>query len=151
MRDDLEAQVKEAGIEKSVTFHGMVAHHSVQDLLAKSNLFTFPSIREFGGGVVLEAMALGVVPLIVDYAGPGELVGPETGFKVPIGTRSDIVSSFASQLEEILSDPSALPEIGAAGQAYVQSKFTWEAKAVQVLDVYKWALNDRELPKPNFF
>jgi glycosyltransferase involved in cell wall biosynthesis len=151
MRNELEAQVKQAGLEKSVTFHGMLDHHAVQDVAVQSNLLTFPSIREFGGGVVIEAMSLGVVPLIVDYAGPGELVGLKTGFKVPIGTRSEIVATFGAQLEAILADPSALPEMGAASQEYVQSKFTWEAKASQILDVYNWALADRSLPTPDFF
>lgn len=151
MRNRLEAQVQQAGLEKSVTFHGMLDHHAVQDIAAQSNLLTFPSIREFGGGVVIEAMSLGVVPLIVDYAGPGELVGPKTGFKVPIGTRSEIVATFGAQLEAILADPSALPDMGAACRTYVQSKFTWEAKAAQILDVYNWVLADRSTPTPDFF
>ena len=151
MRNGLEAHVQQAGLEKAVTFYGMLDHHEVQDVAVQSNLLTFPSIREFGGGVVIEAMSLGVVPLIVDYAGPGELVGPNTGFKVPIGTRSEIVATFGAQLEAILADPSALPDIGAASQAYVQSKFTWEAKAAQILDVYTWALADRRQPTPDFF
>ena len=151
LRASLEAHVHHAGLENAVTFHGLLDHHAVQDVAVKSNLLTFPSIREFGGGVVLEAMSLGVVPLIVDYAGPGELVGPDIGFKVPIGTRSDIVAAFGAQLETILADPSALPTMGAAGRAYVQSKFTWKVKAAQVYSVYDWVLADRKSPVPNFF
>ena len=103
-----------------------------------ANLLTFPSIREFGGGVVLEAMALGVVPLIVDYAGPGELVTDDLGFKVPIGTRAEIVAGVRARLEEIAADPSGLPGMGARGQARVADAFTWEAKARQVGEVYEW-------------
>jgi glycosyltransferase involved in cell wall biosynthesis len=77
-----------------VTFHGWKAHGEVQQVMAQSHILAFPSIREFGGGVVLEAMALGVTPVIVDYAGPGALVQEGLGLKVPCGTRAEIVAGF---------------------------------------------------------
>ncbi len=144
MRAELEAKVDTAGLGAAVTFHGNVPHTRVQDIAAKANLLTFPSIREFGGGVVLEAMALGVVPLIVDYAGPGELVTEGTGHKVPIGTRADIIEAFRAKLEEILDDPAHLPQMGARARARVHNHFTWTAKARQVAQVYDWVLGRSE-------
>ncbi len=141
MRPALEQQAQSLGIETHVTFHGMLEHQAVQDVAARSNLMTFPSIREFGGGVVLEAMALGVVPLIVDYAGPGELVGPQTGYKVPIGRREEIIPAFKSQLEAILDDPSGLPAMAAAARADIEARFTWAAKARQIATLYDWILS----------
>jgi glycosyltransferase involved in cell wall biosynthesis len=140
MRTDLEELAARKGVSEAVTFHGNVPHAQVQDIAVGANLLTFPSIREFGGGVVLEAMALGVVPLIVDYAGPGELVTEGTGHKVPIGTRAEIVAAFARKLEDILDDPAHLPEMGARARGRVRSAFTWTAKAAQVHQVYDWVL-----------
>ena len=138
MRADLEAQVQRDGTAEAVQFHGNLPHDQVQDVLAKANLMTFPSIREFGGGVVLEAMALGVVPVVVDYAGPGELVTPGTGFKVPIGSRNEVIAGFGQTLQEILDNPAALSGLAAAARERVQQHFTWQAKAAQIMQVYDW-------------
>lgn len=143
MMDGLRGQVAADGTQAGVTFHGWLDHARVQDVAAGSSLFAFPSIREFGGGVVLEAMALGLVPLIVDYAGPAELVTPETGFKVPLGNRAAIVSAFRAELERIVADPALLEPMGVAAQERVQALFTWARKAEQIREVYDWVLGTR--------
>ena len=148
MRDDLEAQARALGVAHAVTFHGQVPHDAVQNILVQSNLLTFPSIREFGGGVVLEAMALGVVPLVVDYAGPGELVTPATGLVVPIGSRAEIIRALSDSLSELVSDPSGLPAMGACAHDRAHQLFSWPAKAKQINRVYDWVSN-RNGPVPD--
>jgi glycosyltransferase involved in cell wall biosynthesis len=147
---ELKAKAEAEGTARAVRFHGWLAHDKVQDVAAECALFAFPSIREFGGGVVLEAMALGLAPLIVDYAGPGELVTEETGFKVPLGPRADIVSAFRIELERIASAPEELGPIGERARARVESLFTWRRKAEQVAEVYDWVLG-RRAARPTFF
>lgn len=146
--DSLQAQAQALGVAKTVCFHGKLPHAQVQDVAVQANLLTFPSIREFGGGVVLEAMSLGVVPVIVDYAGPGELVDAQTGFKVPMGRRDQIIAGFQSLIGEIIADPAGLPALAVAAQARVRQRFTWAAKARQVAQVYDWIL-DPQKPKPD--
>lgn len=144
----LKAQAEAEGVTSAITFHGWMAHDTVQNVMAECHLFAFPSIREFGGGVVLEAMALGVPPLIVDYAGPGELVQDGWGLKTPCGSRADVVRSFADQLGQLCADRSRLSAMAEAGRARVQSHFTWDRKADQVLQVYDWVLRGGERPDP---
>ena len=148
MMEGLRAQARDLGIDGAVTFHGNLAHESVQEVLARANLLTFPSIREFGGGVVLEAMALGVVPLVVDYAGPGELVTKHTGFKIPLGSRGEIVAGLRDALERVLADPSVLPPLARAARERVLQDFTWAAKARQIARVYDWILQGQPGPAP---
>ena len=150
LRPALEAQVQADGTADAVTFHGQLAHREVQAVLADTHILSFPSIREFGGGVVLEAMALGVVPVVVDYAGPGELVDDSVGYKVPAGSRSEIIAAFGRVLSEIEQTPEALAPKAAAARARVLDHFIWTAKAAQVRQVYDWILNP-EAEKPDLF
>ncbi|MEJ6396210.1 glycosyltransferase family 4 protein [Gymnodinialimonas sp. 2305UL16-5] len=149
MRAELEALVAREGLGDAVTFHGQVPHEQVQDIAVSSNILLFPSIREFGGGVVLEAMALGLVPVIVDYAGPGELVVPGTGLKVPIGPRGDIIAALRQQLDHIIAQPDILPALAEAAHTRAHTVFTWPAKARQIADIYDWVLGHRpDSPDP---
>lgn len=150
MLPSLREMVQREGLETAVTFHGWLEHGAVQDVAADCTALTFPSIREFGGGVVLEAMALGLAPVIVDYAGPGELVVPGTGFKVPIGGREEIVARFRAELVRLAADPAAVAAAGEAARARVGEMFTWSRKAAQVREVYDWVLGARP-DRPVFF
>lgn len=151
MAPDLHAQAARLGISHAITFHGWKDHREVQDIMARCHLLSFPSIREFGGGVVLEAMALGVVPLIVDYAGPGELVVPGTGIKVPCGGRADIIAGFARELTRLADTPAELAPMAEAARARVQSHFTWDRKAEQIALVHDWIRQRDAVSKPCFF
>ncbi|ARE42521.1 glycosyl transferase, group 1 family protein (plasmid) [Rhodovulum sp. P5] len=151
LRQGLEDMVRDNGLDGAVTFHGNLPHTEVQKVAVQSHLLVFPSIREFGGGVVLEAMALGVVPVVADYAGPGELVTDDTGIRIPIATRAETVSRFRDRLEALARDRTALPAMAAAARARIASHFTWARKAEQVCKVYDWVLSGRPAPPPRFF
>jgi glycosyltransferase involved in cell wall biosynthesis len=131
-----------------VTWRGWMAHEDVQSVLQTCHLLSFPSIREFGGGVVLEAMALGVPPLIVDYAGPGELVSPDWGLKTPIGPRDQIIANFRAELTRLCADRSSLETLGQNARDRIHSHFTWSRKAEQIKEVYHWVLAKDTAVKP---
>ena len=132
-----------------VTLHGWLDHAQVQDVASRCSVLSFPSVREFGGGVVLEAMALGLAPLIVDYAGPAELVTPETGYTVPLGDRAAIVDGFRTALVRLADDPAGVAATGARARETIAREFTWAAKAAQIAQVYDWVLG-RAAQKPYF-
>lgn len=151
MMEALLVLAHELECAEAITFHKWVPHEQVQSILGRSHILSFPSIREFGGGVVLEAMALGVVPIVVDYAGPGELVNDETGIKIPCGTREQIIDGFRNALNDVATDPSLLQTRSGAARAYVQSHFLWTQKAKQVSNVYQWVKSGGRSEKPDPF
>jgi glycosyltransferase involved in cell wall biosynthesis len=144
----LRELVAQLGVGAGVTLPGWIHHTVLKERLVASDVFTFPSVREFGGTVVLEAMALGLVPVVVDYGGPGELVSKSTGFAIPIGRRPDIVAALRRVLTRLVEEPGDLRSMGERARRRVFAQFTWAAKADQVLDVYRWVLGARA--KPDF-
>lgn len=134
---------------QGVTLHGWLDHGQVQDVASGCSVLAFPSVREFGGGVVLEAMALGLAPLIVDYAGPAELLTPDTGHMVPLGDRAAIVAAFEAALARLADDPAGVAAMGQAARATVDRDFTWAAKARQIAQVYDWVLG--QTPSKPYF
>ncbi len=143
---DLRALAARQGVGKRVNFTGWIAHAQLQDFLAERHVLGFPSVREFGGAVVLEAMSLGLVPVVADYGGPGELVSPGTGFAIPIGPRAQLVAGFREVLSALAADPSTVGRMGPRARERVQRLFTWDAKAAQVREVYRWVLGQRDRP-----
>lgn len=137
LRAQLERMVKENSVEESIVFHGWVAHDKIPAIAQRNHVFSFPSVREFGGGAVLEAMALGLVPIIVDYGGPSELVDDDRGFKVPLGSRSSIINSFREILEKLYHQRRMIKLLSNSGQEYVLNNFTWAQKAAQVCAIYE--------------
>ena len=147
-RPALEQCVAERELGSGITFAGWLDHAEVAARLGQSHVLGFPSIREFGGGVVLEAMAAGVVPVVVDYAGPAELVTPSAGYLVPLGPRQSIIAKLRAQFESLVENPHEIAAKADACRARVQCWFTWERKAEQIAAVYTWALGRG--PKPDF-
>lgn len=145
-RGAIERLVADLGVGAAVTLHGWVRQEELPARLAGSDAFAFPSVKDFGGGVVLEAMALGLVPVVVDYGGPAELVSDRCGFRVPLGPRPALVAGLAAVLERMAADPARLVEMGERARSRALSRFTWEAKARQVLEVYRWVLGERDRP-----
>lgn len=132
-----------------VTFAGWVPHRELAARIAGAHVLGFPSVREFGGAVVLEAMALGVVPVVVDYGGPGELVTARTGLRIPLGPRERIIVEMRECLERLAKAPDLVAELGRAARLRAATQFSWDAKARQMLEVYEWVLG-RQAHKPDF-
>jgi glycosyltransferase involved in cell wall biosynthesis len=140
--------VDQLGIRSGVRFHGWVPHLRVEQILRVCDFMALPSIREFGGGVVVEAMALGVTPIVADYAGPSELVDDRTGIRVGFHDKQSLIEGLRRVMGEVIRSPELLDRLGAAAQHEVREKLSWEAKAGQILAVYDAVLSGAE--KLNF-
>ncbi len=68
-RNNLENLVKDLNLGKIVSFAGWVNQKETLDYYRKADIFCFPSSREFGGAVVMEAMACGLPCIVANIGG----------------------------------------------------------------------------------
>jgi len=146
-RGRLEQLTKSLGIEKAVSFCGWLSHAEALSRMRSADVFVFPSVRDFGGGVVFEALAAGAVPVVVDFGGPGDTVYPDVGYKVPLTNESDIVSQIEKVLTNLADSRDLLHRLRQQGMTYARESLTWDAKAQSTTRVLNWAVGRG--PQPN--
>jgi glycosyltransferase involved in cell wall biosynthesis len=135
-RRALEVLSSQLGIGAKVTFHGWVPHQEVQILLRDCDMMLLPSVREFGGAVAIESMALGVPPIVANYGGPSELVDDDSGLRIDFSDKESLTEGFRCAISRMIKNPSDLDRLGLAGMDRVRNKFTWQRKAEQITRVY---------------
>jgi glycosyltransferase involved in cell wall biosynthesis len=137
----LEQQTAELGLTSNVSFTGWIEHTKLADQLRCAQAFVFPSLREFGGAVVLEAMASGLPPIVVNYGGPGELVNDECGIRLPMAPRQELISQLSAAMATLLRNPEQCRRMSVAAIERVRREFTWAQKASQISAVYRDVLD----------
>ncbi len=132
----LENSVKSLGLDNKITFAGWLKQEDIYDFYQKSDVFCFPSIREFGGAVVMEAMACGLPCIVADNGGIGEYVTDETGFRIEPISRSFMIREMATKIEELMLNPALMKRMSNASIVRAKS-FTWSSKGDQIMSIYQ--------------
>ena len=146
-RRALELLTQELGVADCVNFTGELPHHEAMLHFSNADILLFPSIREFGGGVVYEALASGTVPLVADYGGPGDIVSAAVGFKIPMTEEASAVDYIRRVLAELDFDRLKLHKLSQAGQDFGRDALTWNGKAVHMTSILNWTLGRGPKPK----
>jgi glycosyltransferase involved in cell wall biosynthesis len=146
-RDRLEELTRSLEIDKTVSFCGTLNHDTVLQRLRSADVLVFPSVHDFGGGVVFEALSLGVVPVVADFGGPGDVVRPEVGYKVRLTNEDDVVSQIEEVLRNLAQDRDLLERLQQRAVAYARECLSWDAKARVLTSIMHWALRQGPRPK----
>jgi teichuronic acid biosynthesis glycosyltransferase TuaC len=134
----LEGLAVRLGVAERVEFHGQLAPAEAIELARQCTLFVMPSTEEAFGVAYIEAMA-GGVPAIGcrGEPGPEEIAAAGDGLVlVPPGD----IERLTQRIDELLSDPHRLREVGQRARATVAAHFTWENCGRQTLSAYEHAL-----------
>jgi len=99
-RTMLESLLCEYGLTTSVTMLGAVKHDRWLSLLQASDVFLLPSDYEGISIALLEAMSVGVVPVVSDVGGQREIVRDCAGYLIPHGENE--CDDYLNVLESLL-------------------------------------------------
>jgi glycosyltransferase involved in cell wall biosynthesis len=150
-RPRLEALIDRLQLRDRVTLLGQRSQQEVASLMQRAHVFAFPSIRELGAGVVIEAMASGMACVVVDYGGPADLVAEDRGIKIPMGSLDELVHRFRSSLESLVSDRDRIARLGRVATTHALEKYSWDQKALKTLEIYSWIAGGKRGRKPDFW
>ncbi|MHB8765057.1 MAG: glycosyltransferase family 4 protein [Deferrisomatales bacterium] len=108
---------------------------------ASADLFTFPSLTETFGNVLLEAMASGLPAVAFSVPGPADVVRDgQTGILVEDTT----ATALAAALANLIRKPQRLAALGANARAWAETQ-SWDAANEAVVHAYRRAIRVRSL------
>jgi glycosyltransferase involved in cell wall biosynthesis len=127
-RSELERLAGELGVAHRCHFLGPVPHERLDEVYQAAGVFVFPSLRDSGGAVVLEAMSHGLPCVVAAWGGP-ETYTRTSGVQVSVESPSALEDDLVSKLWHMLQTPEESRALGERGQDVVVRQYLWEAKA----------------------
>ena len=141
-RKNLEQKVQDIRLEDKVNFAGWIPQEKTIEYYSQADDFCFPSIREFGGAVVLEAMACGLPCIVTNNGGIGEYVTEKTGFKIEPISREYLTQELTSKIKIIVEDEKMRASMSAKSIERAQ-EFEWQHKAKKIVEIYENLLQEK--------
>ena len=132
----LKALAKSLDIEDRVQFVGWLPRDDVLRNMRFSDLFLFPSFRDGGGAVVVEAMASGLPVVVLDSGGPGFYIEDQWGIKVQPSDPEETVRAMANALYELYNDTPRRIQMGLAARARAEAYFLWDRIGEEIIALY---------------
>lgn len=131
--EEMKAKLAKAGLSDSVEWRPNISRDEKQSFLSELSLFTVPvQYEEAFGLYVIEAMAASVPVVQPDHSAFPELI-EETGGGVCASMES--AEDLAAAWQSLLQSPERLMELGNAGRAGVEKRFSMEAMKDSFIDV----------------
>jgi alpha-maltose-1-phosphate synthase len=142
--DEIAREVDEGVAELAkqrtvVHLQNQIDRPEVIRLLSSASLFVCPSVYEPLGIVNLESMACETAVVASDVGGiPEVVVDGETGRLVHYDPddAAGFEAGLAAAIDDLLSDPDRLHEMGRAGRERAVRDFAWPTIARQTVDLY---------------
>lgn len=126
-----------------VRFLGWLSQIECAEQLRKSDALVLPSLRECGGAVVLEAMALNKAVIATNWGGPADYLDPSCGILVNPESRDALIKGLSEAIVYLAVSPLVRITMGKAGRQKVVNEFDWEVKADNILAIYQQAENTK--------
>ena len=132
--NELKKRIEAAGLQSRIVITGELEIEEVRRWYRRLTIYAFTSRNEGFGLTLIEAMAAGSA-LVAARAGAAEFVVEDgvTGVLTPPGDADALVAA----LEPLMRDPASAVAMGQRARARVLEKFSIEAEARGIAEVYR--------------
>ena len=142
-RPPLEALAARLGVADRLVWAPWSPRSEIFEKMRRSDVFLFPSLRDGGGAVVVEAMASGLPVVCLDVGGPGFHVRTGYGIKVQPGPPDVVAAELAGAVGRFWGDPGLRARVGRAARERAGSYYAWGRLGDRLRQIYDDALAGR--------
>ncbi|MCK4649585.1 glycosyltransferase family 4 protein, partial [bacterium] len=140
--DRIKDIIRKLNLDNSINLIPWLIRERLLDKMQKSDVLLFPSFRDGGGAVVIEAMASGIPVICLDLAGPALHINKKCGVKIKPKSSDYIVNEMAKALELLYLNESLRVEMGKRGRKMVEENHTPEKHLRRIIEIYELVIRN---------
>ena len=128
-------------VQEKVQFRPWMSQWDLVLEMRSFHVFVFPSFRDGGGAVVVQAMAAGIPVICLDTAGPRMHVTDKCGIKIPLTNPEAFVVEMAQALERLYRDSALRSKMGEAARQRAEQIYVWDRHGEHLKEIYQAVLD----------
>jgi glycosyltransferase involved in cell wall biosynthesis len=144
----LQALVRGLGLEEKVHLRPWMPRDELLAEMAACDVFLFPSLRDGGVAVVVEAMAASKPVICLDVGGPGFHVTDKWGVKVTPHSPEQAEGEMAAALERLYLDKELRYRMGRAARERAERFYHSDRLGERMQQIYEQALGNEATQSP---
>lgn len=127
-KKQIEDEAKAYGITDKIRIVHEIPRAEVLNMLEQSDIFLFPSLREGGSWSLMEAMAIGLPVVCLDWAGMAISTDDSCAIRLPVTNPEQMPKDMAAAIIKLIDNPELRKQMGEAGRRRIKEVFNWEVK-----------------------
>lgn len=142
---NLKKLADELNIGKGVIFTGWLPREGLFKKMLSCDVFLFPSLRDGGGNVVVEAMAAGKPVVCMDLAGPGFHIDESCGIKIKPESPRQAIEKMAEALKKLYFNKELRIKLGKGAAEKAEKDYDWNKLGGKLNEIYIATLNYKKV------
>lgn len=127
-KNEIEKEIITNNLSNKVRILDEMPRSGVLNELQKADIFLFPSLREGGSWALMEAMAIGLPVICLDWAGMKIITDNSCAIRLPVTNPEQMPKDMANAIVELVKDPNLRKRMGENGRKRIQDVFNWDVK-----------------------
>ena len=127
-KKDILKEVAKIGWSDRVNIIEELPRQKVLELIGQSDIFLFPSLREGGSWSLMEAMAIGLPVVCLDWAGMSITTDESCAIRLPVTNPEQMPKDMADAIVKLVESPELRERLGTAARERIRTGFNWDAK-----------------------
>lgn len=142
-KKEIEDTACKIGRKDQVNIIDEKPRQEVLKLVEQSDIFLFPSLREGGSWSLLEAMAIGLPVVCLNWSGMAISTDDDCAIRLPVTTPEQMPKDMAAAIIKLIDNPELRKQMGEAGRKRVKEVFNWESKGRYIEQILEELENKR--------
>ncbi len=126
-------------VDSRIQWLGWIPHSEAKKQFHWADIFTFTSLRDTTGTVLVESLAAGTPVLCMDIQGAHDVIDESCGVRIPVESPKVAIRRIADVIGTLVNEPETLKRLsdGAVARA---KKYLWSVQGERMREIYETAM-----------